>query len=80
MYYKTTRAMAYNLYKSGSFTINDKEGELNQLQGRFNFILNIKSYSPVIQKDIKKIFYIAKKKNIKNFYFIFFSILIQNHY
>ncbi|MCV3450356.1 hypothetical protein L8W58_01960 [Campylobacter lari] len=67
--------MAYNLYKSGSFTINDKEGELNQLQGRFNFILNIKSYSPVIQKDIKNNILHSKEKEYQKFlFYIFFYI------
>ena len=37
-YYKQTRAMAHQLYKTGSFQINGVEGTLAQLEGRFAFI------------------------------------------
>ena len=37
-YYKKTRAMAYQLYKTGKFFIDGKEGTINQLEGRFSFI------------------------------------------
>ena len=37
-YYKNTRAMANNLYKTGEFYINGEKGSLNQLEGRFTFI------------------------------------------
>lgn len=40
-YYKLTRAMAHNLYSTGSFYINGIEGELSQLEGRFEFINSI---------------------------------------
>lgn len=38
IYYKETRAMAYQLYKQGSFKINDEPATINQLEGRFAFI------------------------------------------
>ena len=37
-YYKKTRAMAYSLYKSGSYTIDGETGTISQLEGRFSFI------------------------------------------
>lgn len=37
-YYKETRAMAHQLYKTGEFQINGAKGTLNQLEGRFAFI------------------------------------------
>ena len=37
-YYKKTRAMAHQLYKTGSFQINGVAGTLAQLEGRFAFI------------------------------------------
>lgn len=44
-YYKNTRAMAYNFYKNGFFYINGKQGELNQLEGRFAFINQLDSFN-----------------------------------
>lgn len=43
-YYKTTRAMANNLYKTGEFLINGENGKLNQLEGRFTFINQAESF------------------------------------
>lgn len=37
-YYKETRAMAHQLYKTGEFQINGITGTLDQLEGRFAFI------------------------------------------
>ncbi len=37
-YYKNTRAMANNLYKTGEFNINGEKGNVNRLEGRFTFI------------------------------------------
>lgn len=37
-YYKETRAMAHQLYKTGEFQINGIRGTLDQLEGRFAFI------------------------------------------
>ena len=52
-YYKETRAMAHQLYKTGSFFIEEnKRGTINQLEGRFSFINQIEKYNNII--DIKK--------------------------
>lgn len=47
-YYKSTRAMAYNLYKTGEFNINGEKGTLNQLEGRFAFINQADSFEKKI--------------------------------
>ena len=52
-YVKSTRAMANTLYNNGSFHINEKEANLNQLEGRFNFIDQIDRYNNKIQKTNK---------------------------
>lgn len=40
-FYKDTRAMAHSLYTSHDFKINDVQGSLNQLEGRFAFINSV---------------------------------------
>lgn len=40
---KETRAMADHLYRDGAFMIDGKEGSLDQLEGRFAFISQIKN-------------------------------------
>lgn len=44
-FYKSTRAMANHLYKTGKFYIDDKEGSLAQLEGRFSFIYQVVSHN-----------------------------------
>lgn len=44
-YYRQTRAMAYNLYSQGSFSINGEEGTIDQLEGRFSFINQLDRYN-----------------------------------
>lgn len=44
-YCKKTRAMADNLYKHGEFKINDCDGTIKQLEGRFAFINQIDYYN-----------------------------------
>lgn len=44
-YYKNTHAMAHSLYANGSFTINGKDGSIQQLEGRFSFIDQIEKYN-----------------------------------
>lgn len=40
-YYKTTRAMAYSLYRTGKFKIDNDEGTFNQLEGRLAYIYRL---------------------------------------
>lgn len=44
-FYKNTRAMANELYNTGSFTIDGVEGTLKQLEGRFSFIDQLDKYN-----------------------------------
>ena len=44
-YIKNTRAMAFQLYKDGTFEIDKKPGTINQLTGRFAFIFQIDQYN-----------------------------------
>lgn len=44
-FYKLTRSMANHLYKTGKFYIDDKEGSLAQLEGRFSFIYQVVSHN-----------------------------------
>ena len=44
-YIKNTRAMAFQLYKDGTFEIGKKPGTINQLTGRFAFIFQIDQYN-----------------------------------
>lgn len=45
-YYKNTRAMAHQLYKTGEFYLEkDIPGTLNQLEGRFSFINQLEWYN-----------------------------------
>lgn len=45
-YYKKTRAMAQQLYKTGKFFIdNDMKEKINQLEGRFSFINQLDKYN-----------------------------------
>ena len=44
-YIKNTRAMAFQLYKDGTFEKDKKPGTINQLTGRFAFIFQIDQYN-----------------------------------
>lgn len=70
-FYKTTRAMAYQLYKTGSFSINDKQGSLLQLEGRFSFINEIERYNNRKNGLTQSKFYnmSAKEKDFQKFLF-----------
>lgn len=49
-YQKVTRAMAYTLYKKGSYTIDGHPGTINKLEGRFSFIDQIDHYNNKLDK------------------------------
>lgn len=50
-YYRLTKAMAHNLYTKRQFTVNGKDGTVNQLEGRFSFINQIDDYNNKISTD-----------------------------
>ncbi len=43
-YYKTTRAMAYSLYKNGHYKLNGYRGKQNNLEGRFQHIYSVDNH------------------------------------
>ena len=49
-----TRAMANQLYKTNSFHINGKVGNVNQLEGRFSFINQLDKYNNKLEYKKKK--------------------------
>lgn len=49
-FYKKTRAMADNLYKNNKFSIDDANGTIQQLDGRFNYINQLVRYNKKIKK------------------------------
>lgn len=50
-FYKETRAMAHRLYQTGSFTIDNEEADIKQLEGRFAFINQIQWYNNRIDNE-----------------------------
>jgi len=50
-YCRKTKAMAFNLYKQGDFTINDEEGSIKQLEGRFSFINQLDRYNNKLENS-----------------------------
>ena len=50
-YVRKTRAMAHELYSTGSFFIDNYLGTINQLEGRFSFINQVDSYNNKLDSD-----------------------------
>lgn len=85
-YIKKTRAMAFQLYKDGTFEIDKKTGTINQLTGRFAFIFQIDQYNnyllykqSLIQNNLDSQKYLlgrnSSKKSESKFYwkYIFYN-------
>ena len=53
-YFRSTKAMAYNLYKNNCFYINGIEGKIQQLEGRFNYIYQINILTNRTQTNVSK--------------------------
>lgn len=70
-YCKKTRAMAHNLYKQGNFKINDNDGNIKQLEGRFTFINQLDFYNNQLDKTKNHTFRIlnGRKKQYHKFPF-----------
>lgn len=68
-FYKETKSMAHQLYKTGTFQINGLEATLNQLEGRFSFINQIENYNNKIIKkhDFRSLS--GKEKEYRKFLF-----------
>lgn len=74
-----TRAMANQLYKSNSFKINEEDGTLNQLEGRFSFINQLDHFNNKIQdnsdskKQKKKFIHGLNTREKQYQYFLFYK-------
>lgn len=79
-YYKKTKSMALNLYKTGSFHIEGKEGTLNQLNGRFAFINHIEKHNNSIDKHNPHNFRCLSGKEKEYRKFLFYKNFIANEY
>jgi RNA-directed DNA polymerase len=81
-FYKTTRAMAFSLYKNGVFHINGTEGNKHQLEGRFAFIDQLVRYNKEQHHDQsnegKKPFYKLNGKEEQYRRFLFYSYFFAN--
>lgn len=75
-YYKTTKAMALNLYKNNSFIINGETGDLNQLNGRFSFINQIDKYNNKNDKSNKHNIYCLNSREKEYRKFLFYKNFI----
>ncbi|MGV2875894.1 retron Ec67 family RNA-directed DNA polymerase/endonuclease [Macrococcus capreoli] len=67
-YIKKTRAMAHSLYKNNEFYIEDYQGTIEQLEGRFSFINQLDKFNNNISKDMSIEYNLIK--NQKNFSYI----------
>lgn len=78
-YYKNTRAMANSLYGTNSFTINNIEATINQLNGRFNFINYIDKQNNINNKKNNIInAYTLNKREIEYKKFLFYKYFLIN--
>lgn len=78
-FYKETRAMLHSLYTTGKFTINGKEGSLNQLEGRLSFIYQVQKYNNQHDNGGKKHNcnnLSGKEKDYRNF--LFYKYFVAN--
>lgn len=80
-YYKNTRAMAYQLYKTGEFFIEkDIKGTINQLEGRFSFINQLESYNNKLDSiTTKHNFEVLSTKEKTYSQFIFYKYFFANN-
>ncbi|WP_027206366.1 retron Ec67 family RNA-directed DNA polymerase/endonuclease [Butyrivibrio fibrisolvens] len=78
-YYKKTYAMAHSLYRSGEFTIDEKKGTINQLEGRFSFIDQIDKYNNRIDCNIKHDIWHLNHREKKYQEFLFYKYFCANN-
>lgn len=79
-YYKRTRAMAYQLYRSGEYFIeNEIKGTINQLEGRFSFINQLEWYNNQLNLEGKRLTYEYLNGREKAYsQFIFYKYFFAN--
>ena len=67
-YYRAIRAMLSSLYKTGTFTIEESEGKISQLEGRLSFIDQIDHYNNIHNGATKSLN--AREKQYRDFLFL----------
>ncbi|WP_273716957.1 retron Ec67 family RNA-directed DNA polymerase/endonuclease [Alkalihalobacillus pseudalcaliphilus] len=77
IFYKKTRAMAFQLYKEGNFQIEGKPGSLNQLEGRFAFINQLCRYNNKIDGE-KHSFHNLNSRETQYQKFLFYKYFYAN--
>lgn len=79
-YYKTTRAMADSFYRNGTFYINENEGTIDRLDGRFSFIYMVDKSVSLMYKKKNKLYNHMKDYEkfcyYKTFYANYYPLII----
>lgn len=78
IYYKRIRSMAYHLYRSGKFYIDDKEGRITQLEGCFSFINEIDKYNNKFNGNANKKFFKFSSREKEFQKFLFYKYFYAN--
>lgn len=77
-YYKDTRAMAYNLYKTGEYTIDgEKKGSIQQLEGRFSYINQFDKYNNKLGLEKHQFEYLNGRERAYS-QFLFYKYFLAN--
>lgn len=77
-YCKTTRAMADTLYRQGEFKINDFDGTIKQLEGRFAFINQLDYYNNKNDHDKKHTVWTFNSREKQYQKFLFYKYFYSN--
>lgn len=77
-YYKMVRAMANKLYTDGVFTIDGKEGRIEQLEGRFAFIDQIEKYNNGLNENTKHNYRLLNGREKQYQQFLFYRYFFAN--
>lgn len=77
-YYKRIRAMAHELYTTGSFYIDGKEGSLNQLEGMFSFVNMLDKYNNSSLAEEKRNFRTLNGREKQYQKFLFYKYFFNN--
>ena len=77
-YYKDTRAMAYQLYRTGEYTIDgERKGTKEQLEGRFSFINQLDKYNNKLEPGRHQFEYLkGREKTFSRF--LFYKFFFDN--
>ena len=76
-YRRMTRAMAHQLYTTGSFQIDGQDGTLSQLEGRFSFISQLDKYDNLLNGN-KRNFYKLNGNERQYRAFMFYKLFYIN--